>query len=507
MEYMTNIEDQQGSSTKVLCCRCGTLIESNPSNMCAACLRTEVDITEGIPRQATLYFCRGCERYLQPPSEWVHAPLESRELLEICLKKLKGLSRVKLIDAGFVWTEPHSKRVRVKLTVHAEVHSGTVLQQVFIVEFIINHQMCTQCHRVEAQDYWRASVQVRQKAINKKTFYYLEQLILKHKAHEETLGIKPIHEGLDFFYAHENSARKLVDFLQSVLPCRYQHSKKLLSHDIHSNIYNYKFSFSVEIVPISKDSVVCLPKKLTHRLGGISPIALVYKTTNSLHLIDVSSGQVAEVNATTYWRESFNSICNPKQLTEYIVMRIEPLKSSEIKFFPGQGSISNKHVIAEVELVRASELGLTENYIYARTHLGHLLKEGDSALGYALADSNINDANFEKLSANEIPDVILVKKFYGHDKLARRRARVWKLKHLAEGSMATDNEEYNEFLEELEENPETRQNVNIYKDSRKVIPVDSNDLALDPSIPQITLEEMMDDLVIVEDSDMTECYE
>lgn len=97
-------------------------------------------------------------RYLQPPSEWVHAPLESRELLEICLKKLKGLSRVKLIDAGFVWTEPHSKRVRVKLTVHAEVHSGTVLQQVFIVEFIINHQMCTQCHRVEAQDYWRASV-------------------------------------------------------------------------------------------------------------------------------------------------------------------------------------------------------------------------------------------------------------------------------------------------------------------------------------------------------------
>jgi nonsense-mediated mRNA decay protein 3 len=36
-------------------------------------------------------------------------------------------------------------------------------------------------------------VQVRQKAENKKTFYYLEQLILKHNAHEHTLGIKPIH--------------------------------------------------------------------------------------------------------------------------------------------------------------------------------------------------------------------------------------------------------------------------------------------------------------------------
>jgi len=39
--------------------------------------------------------------------------LESRELLSLCLKKLKGLNRVKLVDAGFVWTEPHSKRIKV----------------------------------------------------------------------------------------------------------------------------------------------------------------------------------------------------------------------------------------------------------------------------------------------------------------------------------------------------------------------------------------------------------
>lgn len=33
-------------------------------------------------------------------------------------------------------------------------------------------------------------VQVRQKSDNKKTFYYLEQLMLKHKAHKNTLSIK-----------------------------------------------------------------------------------------------------------------------------------------------------------------------------------------------------------------------------------------------------------------------------------------------------------------------------
>ena len=86
-------------------------------------------------------------------------------------------------------------------------------------------------------------MQVRQKAENKKTFYYLEQLILKHKAHDRTLGIKPFPDGLDFYYHTEAHARRMVDFLNTVLPVRYQHSKKLISHDIHSNTYNYKFSY------------------------------------------------------------------------------------------------------------------------------------------------------------------------------------------------------------------------------------------------------------------------
>jgi hypothetical protein len=50
-------------------------------------------------------------------------------------------------------------------------------------------------------------------------------------------------EGLDFFYATEACARKMVDFLVSVSPWRSQQSKKMLSHDIHSNVYNYKFTY------------------------------------------------------------------------------------------------------------------------------------------------------------------------------------------------------------------------------------------------------------------------
>ena len=40
-------------SGKILCCQCGTPIDPNPANLCVACLRTQVDITEGIPKQVS----------------------------------------------------------------------------------------------------------------------------------------------------------------------------------------------------------------------------------------------------------------------------------------------------------------------------------------------------------------------------------------------------------------------------------------------------------------------
>lgn len=61
--------------------------------------------------------------------------------------------------------------------------------------------------------------------------------------------------------------------------------------------------------------------------------------------------------------------------------------------------------------------------------------------------------------------------------------------------------DYNEFLEELEEDPEMRQNINIFRDTSRQIPVDSKDV--DSNMPQISLEEMLEDLVI-DDIEMNE---
>ncbi|KXZ44442.1 hypothetical protein GPECTOR_67g282 [Gonium pectorale] len=89
--------------------------------MCVNCIRSQVDITEGIQKQVTVLWCKECGRYLQPPKHWVSAELESKELLTFCIKKIKGLQKVKLVDAGFIWTEPHSKRLKIKLTIQDDL--------------------------------------------------------------------------------------------------------------------------------------------------------------------------------------------------------------------------------------------------------------------------------------------------------------------------------------------------------------------------------------------------
>jgi hypothetical protein len=75
---------------------------------------------------------------------------------------------------------------------------------------------------------------------HKKTFYYLEQLILKLNMHQNTVSIKQVSgkyvlykyffkkltffliklDGIDFFYANQQDARKMIDFFESVVPCR-----------------------------------------------------------------------------------------------------------------------------------------------------------------------------------------------------------------------------------------------------------------------------------------------
>ncbi|KAL8594961.1 hypothetical protein ACOMHN_038758 [Nucella lapillus] len=143
-----------------------------------------------------------------------------------------------------------------------------------------------------------------------------------------------------------------------------------------------------------------------------------------------------------------------------------------------------------------------KNVPYSSLHLGASLFSNfwqvlSSVWKYDFTSSNLNHAQFEKLKADRIPDVILVKKVF--DRPRRSRRRNWKLRRMAEG-LDTESVErdYTEFLEDLEEDPEMRQGVNIYKDGSKVT-VEMSE-AEDDDAPTISLQEMLDDLHLAEDA-------
>lgn len=146
---------------------------------------------------------------------------------------------------------------------------------------------------------------------------------------------------------------------------------------------------------------------------------------------------MAEVSSTVFFRSPFEAITNPKQLVEFVIMDIDVVYEKNRKFFPGQGQMSNRHALCDVWVVKASELGINDNPVHTKSHLGHLLKVGDYAWGYNLEDANINNENFDKLKNDKIPDVILIKKSYG-DRMNRSSQRNWKLKHLNEESTDLD---------------------------------------------------------------------
>ncbi|KAJ3376138.1 hypothetical protein GGF31_000205 [Allomyces arbusculus] len=502
---VTTAQDQQ--QTLILCCSCGTAIPPNPAAMCVACISNTVDITEGIPKQSTVHYCRNCERYLQPPNVWVACALESRELMALLLKRLRGLTKVRLVDAVFVWTEPHSKRIKVKLTIQKEVFANTILQQVFVVEYIVAGQQCEACTRIMADNTWRASVQVRQKVPHKRTFLYLEQIILKHNAQKDTINIKEAREGLDFFFAQRSHAIKFCDFLSAVVPVRTKASEQLISTDIHESTANSRYSYSAELVPICKDDLICLPPKTARSMGGMGQLVLCSRVANTLTIIDPNSLQGGEFSASQYWRAPFTALASTRNLSEYYVIDVEP-----------SGMVRGKYMLADVQVGRASD----DAVFWARTHLGHILKVGDTVHGYDLTSVNFNSKEFDTLERNSVPDVILVKKAYPNRRRANR-VRPWKLKSIAKtaesdlepkkGQQDKLDADYETFLRDLEEDPELRSAINLYKDpeweSKAALAAQEaaaqanmdSDMDMDPEedFPEVGLEELLDDMSLNDD--------
>ncbi|KAH7687378.1 nonsense-mediated mRNA decay protein 3 [Dioscorea alata] len=498
----------------VLCCICGVPMEPNPANMCARCLRSRVDITEGLPRHAAIVHCPECSSWLQPPRSWLRAELESPALLSLCLRRIhKPLSRlVRLVHGEFVWTEPHSKRIHVKLRVQREALHGAILEQSHLVEFTVQDRLCESCSRAQASpDQWVATVQLRQHVPHRRTFFFLEQLILRHGAAARAVRIKETSSGVDFFFGHRSHAMKFVEFVSGVVPVRRRSDKQLVSHDTKSNNYNYKYTFSVEICPICREDLICLPPKVSNSLGNLGPLVICAKVSNSILLVDPETLRTAFLDADEYWRTPFGALLSSRQLVEFIVLDVKE-KTPEVTV---SGS---RYCLARVEVARMSDFGQNDTTFDVKTHLGHLLKEGDVVLGYDLYSANSNDVEMDKYKGFELPYAILIKKSYEEKRQRKHgKQRKWRLKRMqmevddgarGRGSEEKRNNEYEEFLRELEENPTGMlDQMTIYKnkdhrpsETASMLSGD-DDLPLDELISKL---ELSDDEEGEEDEDMAQ---
>lgn len=343
---------------------------------------------------------------------------------------------MKILEAIWVWTEPHSKRLRVCVDVEKSVLDGKVdlRQRVEIVYIVINRQ-CSECIRDASDHSWGAVIQLRQRVSSAQALSrglaHIENELWKASLHNLMLGVETVKNGLDMFFKHKNQAEKVVNFLLSRLPVRVKISKKMVSADRKSNTQKYEHAYLVDVAPLAKHDLVLLPRES----GRGSDIMVVSKVSSSLRLVSPLTLRRVDLTASKYFSSPFSALLNPAQLVSFVVLDVHIVSAQEVQPVPAKGPRRQKlsrhsksvkkstptpvgsvmgavapdsslggpaegiqgeatvrtqgGLLAEVEVARESDLGTNDTTYRVMTHLGHILSAGDIVLGFDLSHSTL----------------------------------------------------------------------------------------------------------------------
>eukprot|EP00392_Amoebophrya_sp_AT5.2_P013917 g14050.t1 len=399
------------------CCLCGVpLAEKTPGARCLSCLRQEKQASSVLQTIENVFvkMCKGCGRYCagggssggtttcnssgSSKAAYVKCDWESKELLALCLKSLcssqlnggggataggninkqnrgvapfahsgasKYLQVNDITDAMFLYTEPHSRRIKIRVTVPAGViqqrsppavsseevdHSEIQLSETRDIEFTVQTQQCPDCAREFTPHTWSYLVQVRAgksrynaQEASRRLFAQLETRLLKKT--KCTAGIvanlvkhdlKAENGQADFFFRHKVHATAFIDgFLQRffvVDKANMKESKTLVKFDEQNAVGKYKFTTCVCLAPILKWDLVAVvePKLLAKHaikikhvgdlLGGSRGILLCVSANRAkLELLDPLSGRVYTAHD---WR-GFLTIADRTAMKNFTLMDIE----------------------------------------------------------------------------------------------------------------------------------------------------------------------------------------
>lgn len=312
------------TATQIPCCLCGTMILPNAANQCATCLAQEFDLHDRMQRgpggadKITIHQCRQCRRFKRTEKYWEHAEHESPQLLSLCLKHIPALQNqaasasssapLHLVDASWIWTEPHSMRYKLRLTVRTEFQNVKVQQRVMVLLYCA-FSMCSECNREFTNRTWQSVVQLRQKRTDdapKKGLAALEIALAKNKEiRKHVIKIDNTANGFDFYFLSIPHAQAFVAYLQRIAPMRVRTSKKLVSTDVKSNTSNTKHTMTCDLVPLCKDDLVLIHKSAKAKLAG--RLVIVTKLASVIHFMDASpkresiGDSVMELSAETYY--------------------------------------------------------------------------------------------------------------------------------------------------------------------------------------------------------------
>ena len=197
------------------------------------------------------------------------------------------------------------------------------------------------------------------------------------------------------------------------------------------------------------------------------------------------------------------------QLEPFVVLDVERVESPKITTQPAEKKASSKKrrrqeaptgprvmkgFLADVTLARERDLGVNDDQLTVRTHLGALLRCGDRVLGYDVRAANLA-SSVDGLGGNE-PDVVLVRKCRKQDPDGPTPKRHWKLDTMEADEVHDDNDHTDDreiFLSQLETDREMRSRVNLYKDGEHVDDEDEEGVRLEELLDQVQIEDEVEE--------------
>ena len=503
--------------SKIVCCLCSAVIDANPRGTCEACLKKSLNIKTCIPTEFELVYCKECHRFLRPP--YVKIERESADMMKLCLSRIKSYDKkIKIIDSNFIYTEPHSKVIKIKITIQKEIEKN-ILSQDLIIEFKEKWNLCRDCQKLQTPHTWASCVQIRQRVPHKKTMLYLEQIILKNKMQKSSLYFEEANDGFDFFFSTRRAGEIFSNWIATVVPSKITYTKKYVS------LSTSTFTYLVDVANVAKYDLFLLDKESYKKLGGIGPLLICTRLSSRTIFEDPRTFNHLYLDGNTFFKYKFNKFCNSNQLTEFLVLDVyeeidynfgsmnnnknsgkndkkkkkgkkkknrknkdesdseeEKEENNNINEISEEDTISlstnyekgvkdkekkieeeKEHILkcrkTFIKLIRNNNEKDKGEIIEIKSHLAEVIKPGDIYLGYDLRTINLDSENSAYLEGNinKLPDVILARKKINVD------VKDKKLKRLFEGKNKKENKEEKndmmEFLEEINDEKDLKDNI------------------------------------------------